>query len=138
LKGVLPLLLYRLLDLDSAITLPSAIDGYLFTAVGAAPILGHCFPIWLRFRGGKGVATALGAFLVADPLLVLVAACVFAALYLATRVVSLGSICAAASAPLLALILDRPAPILALALIGASIIIGKHHANIRRLLRRSE
>jgi len=104
-------------------------------------VLGHMFPIWLKFRGGKGVATALGAFILIAPKSVLLSAAVFFALVLALRYVSLGSIAAVAAFPNLALLLHEYAsspPALALMSFTSVLIILKHHANIRRLLAGSE
>jgi glycerol-3-phosphate acyltransferase PlsY len=138
LKGAIPVALFRAFDLDAALSLGGPLDPYLVTAVGLAPILGHCFPVWLRFRGGKGVATALGVFLVVDPLALAVGAGLFAVLYAAFRIVSIGSMAAALAVPIASAILGRPVPVILLAAAGAAIVVGKHHGNIRRLLRRSE
>ena len=138
LKGAAPIAIFTALDLDAAIDLGAPIDAYLVTAVALAPIVGHCFPVWLRFRGGKGVATALGVFLVVDPLALAVGAALFAALYAAFRIVSIGSMAAAIAIPVASALLGRPPPIILLAAVGGAIVIGKHHGNIRRLLRRSE
>jgi len=138
LKGALPVALLAGLDLESRIDLGAPLDGYLLTAVGLAPIVGHCFPVWLGFRGGKGVATALGVFLVVDPLALAVGAALFAALYAAFRIVSIGSMAASIAIPIASLLLGHRLPVVLLAALGAAIVIGKHHGNIRRLLRRSE
>ncbi|HLU68999.1 MAG TPA: glycerol-3-phosphate 1-O-acyltransferase PlsY [Kofleriaceae bacterium] len=138
LKGAAPLAAWVALDLGERIQIAPAIDPYLLTAVGLAPILGHCFPVWLGFRGGKGVATALGVFLVMDPLVILLAAALFAALYLAFRIVSIGSLSAALAVPILSAVLGRPAPVIALGAAGALVVFVKHRGNIARLLRRSE
>ena len=138
LKGAAPIALYRALDVDGRIDLRAALDPYLLTAVGLAPIVGHCFPVWLRFRGGKGVATALGVFLVAEPIALAAGAAVFAALYAAFRIVSIGSLAASIIIPVVCLLLGRSLPVVLLAAGGAAVVIGKHHGNIRRLLRRSE
>jgi glycerol-3-phosphate acyltransferase PlsY len=115
-------------------------------AIGAATaalfaVLGHMFPIWLKFRGGKGVATALGAFVIIAPKSVLLSAAVFFALVLALRYVSLGSIVAVAAFPNIALLLheyaNAPAA-LALMSFTSVLIIIKHHENIRRLLAGTE
>ena len=138
LKGAAPVALLAALDLDGRIDLGAPIDRYLVTAVGLAPIVGHCFPLWLGFRGGKGVATALGVFAVVDPLALAVGACLFAALYAGFRIVSIGSLAASIAIPIASALPGRPLPIILLAALGAAIVIGKHHGNIRRLLRRNE
>ena len=138
LKGALPLALFTALDVDTRLTLDAPLDPYLMTAVGLAPIVGHCFPIWLRLRGGKGVATALGVFLVMDPPIIGIAVLAFALLYAVTRIVSVGSLTAAVTVPITAYLLGRPAPIIALGAAGAVLVSVKHHQNIRRLLTRSE
>lgn len=138
LKGAIPVALFALLDLDARIDLGDPLDRFLVTAVGLAPILGHCFPLWLRFRGGKGVATALGVFLVVDPVSLGAGAALFALLYAAFRIVSIGSMSAAVVIPITCALLGRPLPIILLAAGGAAIVIGKHHGNIRRLVRKSE
>jgi glycerol-3-phosphate acyltransferase PlsY len=138
LKGGAPVALLAALDLDRRIAVGAPLDDYLVTAVGLAPIIGHCFPVWLGFRGGKGVATALGVFLVVDPLALAIGAALFAALYAAFRIVSIGSMVAAIAIPIASAALGRPMPVVVLALAGALIVIGKHHGNIRRLLRRNE
>lgn len=104
-------------------------------------ILGHMFPVWLKFKGGKGVATGVGAFLALSPIAVLISVVVFAALVALTRYVSLGSIVAAAVFPVLAYLLNRGEYPLAVVLIMAAcsgLIIARHHQNIRRLLSGTE
>jgi glycerol-3-phosphate acyltransferase PlsY len=112
----------------------------LAVAAAVAAVVGHVFPIWLRFRGGKGIATALGVFIALVPLVALSAVGVFALIVATTRLVSLGSILAAVSIPFLTLLLV-PHRSTAL-LIGLSFIsllsIVKHHANIVRLLHGKE
>lgn len=111
-------------------------------AVGAAvsAVLGHVFPVWLGFRGGKGVATALGVFLALAPKVALGAVLVFAVLVALTRLVSLASIVAAAALPFLAFLLSpEHAPVyLAGTLFLTALVIVKHQANIRRLLAGTE
>lgn len=99
-----------------------------------AAILGHCFPVYLKFRGGKGVATALGIFLVLSPKAVLLALIIFILSVALTRYVSLGSVLAALSAPLLILLLDHPQPIFLATLFIATLVVCRHHSNIKRLL----
>jgi acyl phosphate:glycerol-3-phosphate acyltransferase len=103
-------------------------------------ILGHCFPIWLKFRGGKGVATAVGAFAGVSGLAVTVCLIVFAILFALTRVVSLSSIIGAAAFPFALFFSSGDShPVFFLIAAGSStIIILKHHANIRRLLNGTE
>jgi glycerol-3-phosphate acyltransferase PlsY len=106
-------------------------------AVGLGTVLGHCFPVWLRFRGGKGVATAAGVILALTPVVVPIILAVFIGVVWATRYVSLGSCLAALASPVTAWFLGygQPAELyVALALI----VVGTHHGNIRRLLRGEE
>lgn len=108
-------------------------------ALGA--LAGHIFPIWLKFRGGKGVATAAGSFAVLAPDAMLVVFGVFLLLVMLFRYVSLGSVVAVAVFPVAAYLLHRhalPASAYALMGIGSALIIGRHHANIRRLLAGTE
>jgi glycerol-3-phosphate acyltransferase PlsY len=100
-------------------------------------VLGHIFPVWLRFRGGKGVATGFGVFLVAAPWAALAAIAVFALVLLLSRYVSLASILGAASFPIFALLLvrsPRTSFFIAVQFAVAILLIARHHQNIRRLL----
>jgi glycerol-3-phosphate acyltransferase PlsY len=104
-------------------------------------VLGHMFPVWLKFRGGKGVATGLGAFVVIAPKVVLVAAAIFVAVVVIFRYVSLGSIVAAASFPLLVYEMHAYGNVpMALVFMAATslLIIARHRQNIRRLLAGTE
>ena len=104
-------------------------------------ILGHMFPVWLKFRGGKGVATALGSFVILAPKSILIAIGVFVAVVLLFRYVSLGSIVAVGIFPFLAWLLhqyDGSPQVLVLMAIASVFIIVKHHQNIRRLLAGTE
>ncbi|MEO7970151.1 MAG: glycerol-3-phosphate 1-O-acyltransferase PlsY [bacterium] len=111
---------------------------------GLAGVVGHIFPLWLKFRGGKGVATGVGVFLVLAPLAVAIAGVIFLVIVLLTRYVSLGSIVAAAAIPLLILIQnyitprDGFAPLITAAVAGAALIIFAHRQNIARLVQRTE
>jgi glycerol-3-phosphate acyltransferase PlsY len=104
-------------------------------------VIGHMFPVWLKFRGGKGVATGLGSFVVIAPKVVLVAAGIFIAVVVLFRYVSLGSIIAVASFPLLVYEMRAYGNVpMALAFMTATslLIIARHNQNIRRLLRGRE
>ncbi len=118
---------------------PQAYDIAVLAALAA--VLGHCYPVWLGFHGGKGVATALGVFFALVPLTtVFYLLGVFALIVLITRYVSLGSIIAAALFPLFALphAPARTPIIVAGYILIPLIVILKHHQNIRRLLAGTE
>jgi acyl phosphate:glycerol-3-phosphate acyltransferase len=107
-----------------------------FIAMGA--FLGHCFPVYLRFKGGKGVATAMGIFLVFSPLVVLLAIPIFIATTYIGKYVSLGSMVSAVSFPILLLWLRYPSGTVVLSLCIALGIVLKHHENIRRIVHGEE
>jgi len=141
--GALTLILDALKGLSAV-----AITRLLFpghdTLLGTAAVfamVGHMFPVWLRFKGGKGVATGLGSFILLTPKSILVMVGIFVVIFLAFRYVSLASILAVALFPLLAWILesyrDDPA-MLALIATASLLIIVKHRENIRRLLAHTE
>jgi glycerol-3-phosphate acyltransferase PlsY len=112
---------------------------FWITLAALVAIIGHMFPVWLRFHGGKGVATGAGAFLALDPLAFSAALIVFAIVVIATRFVSLGSILSAASMPVFLFYLSRAALWTVNITIAISIlIIAKHHSNIARLARGDE
>ena len=104
-------------------------------------VIGHMFPVWLKFRGGKGVATGLGSFVLIAPQAVLAAAGIFLGVLLLFRYVSLGSVIAVGVFPLLVWFTRHFAvPVRALATIALAslLIIARHHENIRRLLAGTE
>ena len=106
---------------------------------GLIAVLAHMFPVWLRFHGGKGVATATGAFLALDPLVVAAGAIVFVIVLISSRFVSLASIVSAASVPLfLRFLTHAPFWTVNISIFIAITIIVKHHANIARLAQRRE
>ena len=111
-------------------------------AVGAAvaAVVGHIFPVWLRFRGGKGVATALGVFLALAPTVALAGVGVFALLVLTTRIVGLASVVAAAALPIIAVLLlpDRSPIFLGGLVLISLLVIVKHRGNIARLVKGTE
>ena len=115
----------------------------LMMYAGLAAILGHVFPVWLKFSGGKGVATALGVFIVISWPAVAAAVAIFALVVLFWRYVSLASISTAAALPLLVYLLYAPghAPpvtVTAGTLLTAVIVIVKHRENIERLIAGTE
>jgi glycerol-3-phosphate acyltransferase PlsY len=102
-------------------------------------VLGHIFPVWLKFKGGKGVATALGVFALLFPQAVLVSLAVFSIVLVLTRYVSLGSILAALAFPAAAYFFYHPDwTSLALTAAVSAAVVLKHHQNIRRLLSGTE
>jgi acyl phosphate:glycerol-3-phosphate acyltransferase len=104
-------------------------------------VIGHMFPVWLKFHGGKGVATGFGVFLVAAPWAALASIGLFFVVLAISRIVALGSIIGAASFPIFAWFLvagDRPIFFMAVQVIVALLIVVKHHANIHRLLTGTE
>jgi acyl phosphate:glycerol-3-phosphate acyltransferase len=107
-------------------------------AAAVCAIIGHVFTIWLRFKGGKGVATGCGAFLALSPLAVSTTLIAFVIILLLTRYISAASIGATALFPLWAYLFGVPAPILLLAIPGVLLIILKHNQNIRRLIAGTE
>ena len=102
-------------------------------AAGLAAIIGHIYPVWLRFRGGKGVATACGVFAVLTPLALPPALAVFVAVVWITKYISLGSVIATMALPPLAYALGSPAPTVFAALAAAIVIVFRHRSNVWRL-----
>jgi glycerol-3-phosphate acyltransferase PlsY len=124
LKGFLPLLAVKLWLHPT--------PGQLGFA-GAVAIIGHCYPVYLRFKGGKGVATGLGIFLVLDPVAVLVGGLAFLAAVAATRFISLGSVLAAIVVPLATWLLGRPLPLVLWTCVVGAMIVWRHGENLQRL-----
>lgn len=127
---------------DASLQSPAA---WWIAAAALAVILGHIFPVWLRFRGGKGVATGVGVFLVLIPAVVAIAGGIFVGVLLTTRYVSLASMVAALTIPWLvwlwhAFISPFPdfMPVIATALAASLVIVFAHRQNIERLLNGTE
>ena len=124
---------------------PSTHAAWIVTAAAIAVIVGHIFPVWLKFRGGKGVATGVGVFLMLAPIALLSAGMLFVAIVALTRYVSLGSMVAAATIPLFvwfqSLFVRQPAdlrPVLIAAIVCAALIVFAHRENIGRLAHGTE
>ena len=128
-KGAAAVLLVRLVTADSRYA----------AAAGFAAILGHVFPLYSGFRGGKGVATAVGAFLVLAPVGTLACLAIFLLVVAATRYVSLGSILAMTLlAPAAGLLSHAPRAVLIAAAGTALLVVFKHLENLKRLARGEE
>lgn len=149
-KGLGPVLIAGWwLNLLSA-TNPPASESLAWLAVGVAAVLGHIFPIWLKFKGGKGVATALGVLLGFWPLLTIpgiAAALTWIVLALATRYISVASVGAAASLPVYLLLMGlwwrqmtigELWPFLVIGLAMAMLVILRHRGNVARLMKGTE
>lgn len=116
--------------MGSGVTLP--------VAAGLASVIGHVYPVWLRFRGGKGVATAAGAFAVLNPAALGIAATVFVAAVGLTRFISVGSMAAALALAGWTLVSDAPAVVGIGAAVAALVVIYGHRANLARLVAGTE
>ena len=123
LKGLIPVLAARWLGLPDI----------WVAAAGLAAFLGHVYTVFLCFKGGKGVATALGAFLGTSPAAVPIAFAIFAIVLWKWRYVSLASIIAAGAMPLIVAVIDRRPLIIVMTLLIAALVIWKHSGNIARL-----
>jgi glycerol-3-phosphate acyltransferase PlsY len=124
LKGIIPVL----------IALWLVKEEFWVAGTGLAALLGHCFPVYLRFKGGKGVATALGVFLPLAPLAVIFDIFFFTGVVATSRMVSVGSMLAAAAMPILIWLLGYPLSSVILGICVALLIIYRHKENIKRLL----
>jgi len=129
-KGVFPMVLTYMLIGE---------DYFWLSLVGGAVFLGHVFSIYLHFKGGKGVATALGVILSLSSVTTFILVVLFALVVYFTRYVSLGSLCAAAALPLLMALLGPPSrSCVTLSLLIAFLVIYNHRENIHRLLNGQE
>jgi glycerol-3-phosphate acyltransferase PlsY len=138
LKGLVAVLIARWLTGETG-------TSWVIATAAVLAVVGHCFPVWLKFKAGKGVATGLGVFLAIVPWAVLAAAAAFLVIVWRTRFVSLGSVAAAAFVPLWTLLIHtwvEPisdfAPIIAALGASSALIIAKHSENIKRLVAGTE
>ena len=134
LKGLLPTL--GMIALADALA-PQEAQVLWVGAAGLAAFLGHCYSLWLGFRGGKGVATAFGVLLAFAPFAALVGFVLYVAVYATLRISSVGSLLAAVAVPALVFVTEPPA-LGYYVLVMVAVIVWKHRGNIQRLLSRSE
>jgi len=127
-KGWAAVLVARLLGVDD--------EG--LAVVGLAAFLGHVFPVWLRFRGGKGVATAAGVLIALDWRVGLAVIASWLAIAVVTRYSSLAAIVAAVAAPVATWLIDGIGPFLVAVAAMSVVLVARHHANIGKLLRGEE
>lgn len=132
LKGFVPMII--------ASTCIPAVDGKLLWVVscGVAAVLGHMYPVYLGFRGGKGVATGLGVFIFLSPVATLISLVIFICSVYFTGFVSVGSLAASGLIPLWLWLLGKDVPVVTAAAVVAVFIWIKHYQNIGRLLRGEE
>ena len=120
------------------VALGERLDAWFVVAIGAAAFVGHLFPVFLGFRGGKGVATALGVFVAIAPVPAAIGFGVYAVVFAATRTSSLGSLAGAVALPVATAVLASEAAYVALSFVLSAVVFVRHRDNIRRLLARKE
>jgi len=136
LKGAIPLIIAIQLDLSDPLGFP---PDFWIAIAGLSPVLGHIFPIFLGFKGGKGVATALGVYLLISPMAVLIEVFIFLGIVWKWRFVSLGSIICALTIPILiAFFRSDSQAYFILSVIIAALIIYRHQSNIAKLFQGTE
>ena len=138
-SGVLPGVLVAFLDIAKgavSVTLARHLSDQAAApaAAGLAAIVGHVYPVWLRFRGGKGVATSCGVFSVLTPIAIVPALATFCATVWMTKYISLGSILAAVALPPIAYFTGSPGSTVAAAATAAALIVFRHRSNLARLM----
>ena len=137
--GVLTLLLDAAMG-SVAVLIAKTVSGddWVIAVAAIAALAGHIFPVWLGFRGGKGVATGVGIFSVLAPISLLCAGVIFIAIVVTTRYVSLGSMIAAVLIPVFVWLQSGWQPVLPAAILAAALIVFAHRGNIKRLASRTE
>ena len=133
LKGFLPVFLYARYFLHAGFEFETCLS-----AIGVSALLGHQFSIFMGFRGGKGVATAIGIYLAISPLACLIAVIIFILTVYIWDFISLGSMLAAILMPVLLVFFGTPQPIMTSSIIVAALICFAHRGNIKRLLKGKE
>jgi len=134
LKGLVPTLAMALWVAPLA---PAAQRPYWIAGTGLAAFLGHCYPVYLKFRGGKGVATALGVLLALAPWAALAGFALYALVYVTLRISSVGSLLAAATVPVV--VFYTAGRVTGYFVLGmVAVVVWKHRGNIKRILSRTE
>ena len=133
LKGLAPVLIFSLYASQAGAPYETAL-----AAIGLCALLGHMFPVFLKFRGGKGVATALGVYLAISPLSCLCGLVLFVLIVIKWDFISLGSVISAGAMPLFLILFGKPQPVIIASLIMALLICYKHKENIQRLIKGEE
>ena len=148
--GKLPALITLIVDVSKGIFVVTIVANFFYTYLenidydfyrsflGLVAVCGHIWPIWLKFKGGKGVATTLGVAIGLAPLVLLPALAIWLAIFFATNYVSLASIIALIAFPVTAIAFSQPLYLILVSVVICSISIYKHSENIRRLLRGQE
>ena len=137
LKGALPTYLGIVLGAN-LLTRITGIDKLDIIVIGMAAILGHTFSLFLKFKGGKAVATTLGVFLVLVPYAILILLVVFFVIFALTKYVSLASIVSAVALPITVYLTTRHIPLTVLGIIIGLLVIIRHKENIKRLMNGTE
>jgi glycerol-3-phosphate acyltransferase PlsY len=124
----------------ASVLLAERLDGSMAAAAaaGLAAIVGHVYPVWLRFHGGKGVAAACGVFAVLTPVAAAIAVAIFTVAVFVTRYVSLGSLLASVALPPMVYAMGAPPVVIAAALAAAVLILFRHRSNVARLVAGTE
>jgi glycerol-3-phosphate acyltransferase PlsY len=128
LKGAVAVLVARLMTGNLVVV----------TTAGLAAIVGHVYPAWLHFRGGKGVAASAGVFAMLAPYATAIAAVVFVGTIVVTRFISAGSIAGALTLAVAAAAGDAPAPVVVGAVLAAILVVHRHRDNVSRLIAGTE
>jgi glycerol-3-phosphate acyltransferase PlsY len=128
LKGLIPVVLARLITAD----------GWTIAAVALAAVVGHCFPVFLRFRGGKGVATGAGTSIGLAPVVGLALFALWWAVVLVSRYTSLGAIAVMVLSPVAFLLTGQPLPYILYTIAGGVLVLWLHRENARALLKGTE